>query len=111
MKDVRVGEQLWHEWHGQGYESKTDAKVVYFTNDHVDIDNEIVRRALASTLQRDGIADSLSEGFNMIESGYVDIGWAGIIINEKEYWACDEDGETEYGDSVENRVLVTWIEF
>jgi hypothetical protein len=39
------------------------------------------------------------------------VGWAGIIIKEKEYWACYEDGETEYGDSVENKTLVTWIEF
>jgi ABC-type transport system substrate-binding protein len=110
VKDVRIGEALWSQWHGEGYESETDAEVIYFTHDHVDIDNEIVRRALASTLQRDGIADSLGDGFKMIESGYVAIGWAGIIKDENEYWACDENGETEYGDSVANSFQITWLE-
>lgn len=110
MKDVRLGESLWSEWHGQGYETETDAEVIYFTHDHVDVENELVRRALASTLQRDGIADSLADGFKMIENGYIAIGWAGIIIDESEYWACDENGETEYGDSVEDSRSVTWIE-
>lgn len=110
MKDVRVGESLWQQWHGEGYEAETDAEVIYFTNDHVDVDNELVRRALASTLQRDGIADSLSDGFKMVENSYIDIGWAGIIEGETEYWACTEDGETEYGDLVENSHPVTWIE-
>jgi ABC-type transport system substrate-binding protein len=110
LKDVRVGESLWQQWHGDGYEPETESEIIYFTHDHVDTDNELVRRALASTLQRDGIADSLSDGFKMIEAGYIAIGWAGIIIDESEYWACDENGETEYGDLVENSFPVTWIE-
>lgn len=110
MKDVRHGEQLWQQWHGQGYESETDSEVVYFTHEHVDMDNEVVRRALASTLQRDGVSDSLSDGFKALESSYTSIGWAGIIIDENEYWACDENGETEYGDLVENSLPITWIE-
>jgi ABC-type transport system substrate-binding protein len=110
VKDIRVGESLWSQWQGDGYESETDAEVIYFTHDHVDTDNELVRRALASTLQRDGVADSLADGFKMIESAYIAVGWAGIIIDESEYWACDENGENEYGDSVENSFPVTWIE-
>jgi hypothetical protein len=110
VKDLRPGEQLWQQWHGQGYESETDAEVIYFTHDHVDMDNEIVRRALASTFQRDGVSDSLGDGFKLLESAYVSVGWAGIIIDEKEYWACNEDGETEYGDIVENSLPITWIE-
>ena len=74
------------------------------------MDNELVRRGLASTLQRDGVADSLADGFKLIELSSADVGWAGVIIDEKEYWACDENGETEYGDSVQNTVLITWIE-
>jgi hypothetical protein len=110
LKDVRVGESLWQQWHGDGYEPKTDSEIIYFTEGHVDMDNELVRRGLASSLQRDGVADSLSDGFKLIESSSTDIGWAGVIIDEKEYWACDENGETEYGDSVENTILITWIE-
>lgn len=111
MKDVRVGEQLWQQWHGEGYFSDKHSEVIYFTTEHIDIENEIVRRALASTLQRDGIADSLSDGFKMIEQAHIEAGWAGIIEGEKEYYACDENGETEYGDLVEESLPFTWIEF
>lgn len=110
MKDARPGESLWLEWHGQGYEPETEADIIYYTYDHVDLDNEVVRRALASSLQRDGIADSLSDGFKMVENGYIAIGWAGVLPGEVESWACDEDGITEYGDSVDSALQVTWIE-
>jgi ABC-type transport system substrate-binding protein len=110
VKDSRVGEQLWQQWHGEGYEAQTDAEVVYFTHDHVDINNDLVRRALASTFQRDGIADSLGDGFKLVENSNITIGWGGIIIDETEYWSCNEDGETEYGDIVEDSGPITWVE-
>lgn len=111
MKDIRVGESLWHEWHGDGYEPITShPKAIYFTQEHVDMDNEIVRRALASTLQRDGIADSLGDGFKLVESATIETGWAGLLAGEKEYIFCDEEGDTEYGDTVENAEPYTWIE-
>lgn len=110
MKDVRVGESLWQEWTGEGYYPSTSSSIIYFTHEYVDIENEIVRRALASTLQRDGICDSLADGFNMIATGRVECGYAGIIEGEKDYTACDEDAETEYGDLVEEPLETTWIE-
>lgn len=112
MKDIRIGESLWQQWHGDGYYHQNDSsEIVYFTEDHVDVDNEIVRRALASTLQRDGIADSLANGFSMIETGTIDTGWAGFLEEETELIYCDEEGETEYGDIVEKTIPITWIEF
>lgn len=110
MKDVRVGESLWQEWTGANYYQATSSSLVYFTHDHVDIENEIVRRALASVLQRDGVCDSLNDGFNRIAQGTVECGYAGIIEGETEYSACDESGETEYGDFVEEPLETTWIE-
>jgi hypothetical protein len=110
VKDTRPGESLWQEWHGQGYEPKTDSGLIYFTHDHIDVENEVVSRALASTLQRDGISHSLADGFNLLTSGSVDIGWGGILEDETEYWACDESGETQYGDFVEKCLPITWIE-
>lgn len=110
-KDSRAGESLWQQWHGENYYSSKNSEIVYFTETHVDLDNEIVRRALASTLQRDGIADSLSDGFKMIESSTIESGWAGIIEGEKEYTVCSTEGETDYGDMVDEVVEITWVEF
>lgn len=112
MKDVRVGESLWQQWDGYGYYPQGDSsEIVYFTEEHVDMDNELVRRALASNLQRDGIADSLSDGFKMLEDATIDTGWAGFLPQESELTYCDENGETEYGDIVEKTISITWIEF
>lgn len=110
MRDVRHGEHLWVCWEGEGYFSDTHSDIIYFTIGHVDIDNELVRRALASTLQRDGIADSLADGFKLLESSEGQQGHAGFIVGESEYVVCNEDGETEYGDQVVECLDATWIE-
>lgn len=111
MRDVRHGEGLWFEWNGNGSFSEGDSDLVYCTIGHVDIYNEVVRRALASVLQRDGVVDSLSDGFKYIEDKDVSVGWAGLLPDESEYTYCDETGETEYGDQVEKIEEFTWIEF
>lgn len=109
MKDVRLGESLWSEWAGEGFSAETSGKSIYYTIDHVDIENDIVLRALASTLQRDGLADSLSDGFKMIESGAFEFGYCGFLEGETEYTVCDEDAETEYGDYVDEPLPTTWV--
>lgn len=111
MKDRRVGDYLWDQWQGEGYEGKFDHDLVYFTQEHVDADHELVRRGLASALQRDGIADSLRDGFMLIETSESELGWAGIIEDELEFSVCDESGETSGGDFVAQAVPVTWVEF
>lgn len=110
MRDVRHGEHLWLSWEGEGYFPDTRSELVYFTLGHVDLDNELVRRALASTLQRDGIVDALSDGFKLMEASVHQQGHAGILPGESEYLVCDEDGETEYGDRVEEVLDATWVE-
>lgn len=111
MKDVRVGDYLWDQWQGEGYEAKLDYDLVYATEEHVDLDNELVKRGLASALQRDGIADSLWDGFKLVESSESEWGWAGIVEGEIYYNACSEDGETAQGDLVEKTIPITWVEF
>ena len=110
MRDIRHGEHLWQSWDGDGYTPSQDFDLIYFTLGSVDVEHELVRRALASTLQRDGIVDSLSDGFKILENSKVDEGFAGILEGELEYTACDEDGETEYGDFVEEIFAITWVE-
>jgi hypothetical protein len=98
VRDNRHGEQLWQEWDGSGLE-RTDC-LPYYTVEHVDLGEEVVRRALASTLQRDGVADSLADGFKLLDGVEVEHMWAGILDDEDRLSTCDEDGETFYGDSV-----------
>ena len=111
MKDIRHGEHLWQSWEGEGYFSDTHSELIYFTVGDVDVDNEIVRRALASTLQRDGVSDSLSDGFKLLATSYTQGGFAGFLPDDSEYTVCDESGETEYGDFVKEALEATWVEF
>lgn len=111
MRDSRKGECLWQEWTGEGYEpSLQGSSVVFFTNEHVDVEHDVVRRALASALQREGVADSLGDGYRLIEEGAVLCGNAGEVDGSHELHVCDEDGETLYGDYVDNLIEVTWVE-
>ena len=53
MKDKRTGECLWFEWSGDGFAVSRPSSIIFFTYDHVDLEIDLIRRALASALQRD----------------------------------------------------------
>jgi hypothetical protein len=103
VKDRRVGEALWVPW------DRPDGGVSYLTVGHVDYENEIVRRALASSMQRDGVVDSLSDGFALVSEGEVVLGWVGFVDGDREYSTCDETGETDSGESVDAPVRATIV--
>jgi hypothetical protein len=113
MKDSRPGESLWDEWLGSGYLNFLESSdtFVFYTKDHVSMENDLVRRALASAIQRDGIADSLSESFKILEGSKITSGWAGNNEFDLELMSCDELGYTELGDSLTEVSPVTWVEF
>lgn len=110
MKDSRIGECLWSIWEGEGYESGFADSVTYYTQDHVDIDQEVVRKALASSIQRDGLAYSLYEAFQLIESGVVLLGWAGKEPEALYETSCDQFGESSSGTTLDDVVEVTFVE-
>ena len=110
VKDSRVGELLWKEWTGDGFDPQLDESIVFFTDEHVDLENELIRRALASALQRDGISISLGNGFQSLENAKISIGYAGEVDGDIDLSVCDENGETPYGDAVDNVTPVTWVE-
>ena len=110
MKDSRIGECLWSIWEGDGYESGFADSVTYYTYDHVDIDQEVVRKALASSIQRDGLAYSLYEAFQLIESGLVLLGRAGKEPEALYETSCDQFGESSSGAALEDVVEVTFVE-
>lgn len=109
MKDSRIGETLWSEWDGNDYDFYPLFDTVFYTETHVDIDNEIVRRALASTIQRDGHTDSLSQAFKVLDSCSVEHGHAGILDGDTVLTSCDVNGMTKYEDIVEKVVPITWV--
>jgi hypothetical protein len=110
LKTDRPGEWLWEEWLGEGYQSDNKDVIVYVTYEHVDMTNEVVRRALASCLQRDGVSDSLSDGFRMLEVGQHMTGYIGYTDGEKHPSVTDEFGETLDGDIADYLSEATWIE-
>lgn len=111
MKDSRKGESLWSEWEGYGYHYKfSDGGLVYFTEDHIDVENEIVRRALASCLQRDGIVSSLAGGFALIDSGVSQQSYAGPISGDIYWTICDDEGYTLDGEEVDIIHEITLVE-
>jgi hypothetical protein len=109
MKDSRKGETLWSEWTGNDYNSANATSLVFYTEEHVDIDHEVVRRALASAIQRDGCVDTLGESFKLIDSCTFTHGFAGVVDGEPEFTLCDKDGMTIYEDLVEKVIPVTWV--
>jgi hypothetical protein len=111
MKDSRKGESLWFEWDGYSYPNKfEDSSIVYFTYDHVDLEHEVVRRALASSIQRDGIVSSLGEAFKLIDSGNISQGYAGEVNGNYHLTFCQHDGSTNSGDEVAEILYVTFVE-
>ena len=111
MKDSRKGEALWSEWEGYDFPyTKGDLGLVFYTEEHVDIEHEVVKRALASTLQRDGIVHSLSEAFKLIDSGDTQHAWAGSVGGDEYLTFCDEDGNSPLGDFIEDIKEITFVE-
>ena len=110
VRDSRIGECLWSEWTGDGFDLSLSDSLAFYTEGHVDIEHEVVRRALASALQRDGSADSLGQGYRLVETAVITQGYAGVVDGAREFHACDEEGTTPYGDQVDNLTPVTWVE-
>lgn len=110
MKDSRIGESLWSIWDGQGYTSSYADSIIYSTNGHVDIEHELVRRALASSIQREGIAYSLGESFRLIDQAVVSCGWVGISEDSIDEIICSESGESEDGSILQNVDAITFVE-
>lgn len=91
MKDSRIGQSLWAIWEGSGYEDQLSGSIIYYTEEHVDVEHEIVRKALASSIQRDGIVYSLSQGFQAIDAGVVSHKWVKQFEEELYLEAYDEE--------------------
>ncbi len=110
MKDSRAGECLWVEWSGEGFVPSRPSSILFYTIDHVDTEVDVVKRALASSLQRDGVAISLGEGYTMADNGLVTHGHCGYVDGEIYLTVCSKTGETDQGDIVDEIMKATWVE-
>lgn len=109
MKDSRIGESLWFIWDTPN--NPYGDYPIFYTQDHVDIENEVVRRALASAIQREGIVSSLGEGFFMIDHGNSWQGYSGCTSEEdiEELQVCDVSGETDNYEILSGVTPTTWV--
>jgi hypothetical protein len=110
MIDRRPGDYLWLDWSGEGYEQTRLNPIMFYTEEHVDVDHDVVKRALASALQRDGSVDSLSQAFYVVERAKVSHLYAGYIDGEVYLTICNDQGETAYGDQVDEILSITLVE-
>lgn len=109
-KDSRIGESLWFIWDGVDLESSNENSIVFYTEEHIDIEEDVVRKALASSIQREGISDSLSGGFSLIAAGTSGHGYAGYCLEAEQQHFCDVNGITDGGTELVGVVPVTWVE-
>lgn len=110
MRDSRAGQALWSIWSGEGYVQSSSEEVVFGTEGNVDVENEIVRRALASAIQREGLVFSLGNGYKSVDDAVVVHGYVGFVDGDRELTKCNESGETASGDQVERASPYTWVE-
>ena len=111
MNLSRKGETLWQEWTGNGYTESAGITVVFYTEEHVSLNEPVVMRALASALQREGMVDSLSDAYSSLERWCLfSTGHIGLISGEREFSICSDTGETFYGDVVEEVIPATFVE-
>jgi len=110
MRDSRRGETLWFEWTGELYVRDRKSSVVFFTWDHVSIENDVVKRALASVLQREGIVNTLGEGYRAVESTNPKWKYAGMTQDSDDLVICNDEGETFLGDNVPTWAPITLVE-
>lgn len=110
MKDHRHGEHLWMEWTGEGYEPETGTDLIFYTEEIINLSVPLIQKALASSLQREGIVDSLSDGFSLVNSAHVVYGYAGTPEEDIIPQACDVLGMTADGGKLETFSSCTWVE-
>lgn len=109
-KDSRIGESLWFIWEGEGYEPFSQDSIIFYTEEHIDIEEDVVRKALASSIQREGISDSLSGGYSLISSGITSHLYAGRSLVSEFLSVCTSNGVVNSGEELVDIVPITCVE-
>jgi ABC-type transport system substrate-binding protein len=110
MKFSRLGEGLWSEWDGNDFPAESEDSIIYYTLGHPDTEHEVVRRALASAIQRDGTADTIFQAFTAIEEATITQGQAGRVDGDYELTYYDPDISMYDEDDMGTLLDVTIVE-
>jgi hypothetical protein len=105
----RKGETLWSEWDGNGYTQTLIGSIIFCTEGHISLSEGVIFSALASAVQREGVCDSISQASTAIQPFSTTMGFAGEV-DGLEFSVCDKEGETFYGDIVDEIIPFTWVE-
>lgn len=109
MRFSRIGDNLWQEWDGKDYLPAFADSIVYYTLGWVDLEQGVVLRALASTIQRDGVVDGIGAAYELLEDAELVTGWAAHVGGDDElsFW---EEEYAEYTEEFDEPLEVTWVE-
>lgn len=111
MRFSRIGDGVWSEWDGSNYPVQTEGNpYVYYTRGWVDLQNHSTLRALAVTLQREGIVDGIATVYRLLEDSTAEQGWAVHYGGEYELMYCEDDPEEYADDEYDVPVEITWVE-
>lgn len=103
---VMIPASNWQEWDGTGFEREFPNSVIYYTFGEVDLeDDSFMLRALARTLKEDGVADTVSEALDLLDSAFVTAGNLMEIDDERFPVYLDEDEDEDAPI-----FLATWVE-
>lgn len=98
------------EWEGNNLPQENPESVVYYTHTWVDLDIEVVRRALASALQRSGSVEGLGDAFRSLETARITQGVAVHIGGDYEWSFSDLETVFEDASDVSDETAMTWVE-
>ena len=61
----------WFMWDGDGFPRQIHSdSVIFYINEHIYLDSDdVARKSLARQIQREGLVETLSEAFALIDSG------------------------------------------
>lgn len=68
-----IADPIWLIWEGNDFPSKFHSdSIIFYLNEHIYLDSDdIAKKSLARQLQREGIATSLFDGYNLINLAWV----------------------------------------
>lgn len=79
MASNRFSADTWLEWDGYDFPATSDDSVVFFIPGTVDIEKWPVRKALAVSIHRSGIVDSLGDAYEAVENARVVYGEMTVV--------------------------------
>lgn len=95
----------WEEWDGTGYPAELE--LVYFSFGEIDTKRGNESKELVSTLLRDGVVDTRSDGFSALDSAKTV--WGRVLLFGDDQLLSYDAGDADYESDTPVRTA-TWVE-